>query len=289
MFDHAFSSVLSLTASRLDIPTSQLAALSGTRSSFRAECTLLRTIMCYIRYRPEQFMYEPPSPGPRPLPRLTWAVPVDVTELGVSLEAYTNQLSQQITFRLCHRFGAGALAQLPQEIVDHIIGDAHQLEKTALHSKWIKDFNCFQGRCTRGQHFVPYGVHTEDVWQNLFVDGNFSDDDEGPLHKGGYSEKEKAVMVEDFIDESEEFCDELVWELHDQAEEAWLDRVCLCNPAKVSEENIVNFSWLNNVRITSTLSRTELTMSTDLEDTVRHRGGHPSRSPFRQFQTLHEC
>jgi hypothetical protein len=232
-------------------------------------------------------MYQPPSPVLRPLPRLTWAVPVDITELGASLEAYSNQLSQQITFRLCHRFGGGALAQLPQEIVDHIISDAHQLEKIALHPKWFQEFTCFQGRCTRGQHFVPYGVHTEDVWQSLFVDGYFSDDNGGPLNEDDYSAKERAVMVEEFINEGEDPWQELVWELHDQTEESWLKRVCLCNPAKASKENMVNFTQLNNVRIMGTSSRIGLIMSPDFKDTFRHRGSHPSRSPFRQVQTLH--
>lgn len=47
------------------------------------------------------------------MPSLVWAMPVDIVELGASLEIYSAQLQQATTLRLCHRFGGGALSKLP--------------------------------------------------------------------------------------------------------------------------------------------------------------------------------
>jgi hypothetical protein len=76
--------------------------------------------MCYISWRPDDYD-EPRSPGLRPVPQLRWVIPVDIVELGASLEAMQEQHPQVTTLRLCHRFGEGALPTLPQEILDYII------------------------------------------------------------------------------------------------------------------------------------------------------------------------
>lgn len=111
--------------------------------------------MCYLNWRPEYWEFSPPSPGPRSMPRLDWAVPVDIVSLGASLEAFSNQLQQNTTLRLCHRFGDGPLSMLPQEILDQVIGEAHKVERDTLWSKWESNFMCYQDRCSRFHHLSP--------------------------------------------------------------------------------------------------------------------------------------
>ena len=137
-------------------------------------------------------------PSPRPAPRLAWAAPVDIIELGTSLEAYERQLPAVTTLRLCHRFGDGSLSQLPQEILDHVVSEVHQEDKAAIKPKWERNFACFQGRCTPAQHFEPNQIKR--IWAQNADD--ILDDEESTLEARSYTTGEKTKMVEDFINRS---------------------------------------------------------------------------------------
>jgi hypothetical protein len=169
----------------------------------------------------------PGCPLAQPLPQIEWAVPVDMTRLGASLEAYSRLETSITTLRLCHRFCQAPLSKLPQELLEHIIDEAHQAEIQETLEDWVsnQERECFQGLCKPEDHYEPYGPHTERVWQSLFG----ARDDEAVRDPTTYSEKEKVDMVVGFLSDSPTIHYDLDgWELHELRAAAWLDRVCTC-------------------------------------------------------------
>lgn len=151
--------------------------------------------MCNIHWRPD-FFDDIPEPAPRPRPQLKWVIPVDAAQLGASLEGYRDQLPAITTLRLCHRFGGGALSQLPQEILDHIVSDVHRTATAAVQLKWKQTFACFQGRCSRLYHATNSPVDDDDIWLDYFgVDDDHSDE---ALNPDDYTAEEKAEMIDDY-------------------------------------------------------------------------------------------
>lgn len=207
--------------------------------------------MCCINWRPGEYDYSPRSPGPRPLPQLKWAIPLDPVKLGASLEAFYNQLPRITTLRLCHRFSTGPLSTLPQEILDHIISKAHQLEQTDVERKWEKKFCCFQGRCTRADHLEPNMLNIENAWHLMFTYGKCGCGCEGrvggPLDPYDYTTEEKEEMVLDQINESGHYCDDRIYVAHSSKHSDWLKLVCLCKKFAAVGSDIVPFHLLQMV------------------------------------------
>jgi len=69
--------------------------------------------MCVLNFRPYDEK-EIDHPLPHGQPKLIWAIPVDMSEVGTSLEAYLETLPQATALRLCHRFRDCSLSNLPQ-------------------------------------------------------------------------------------------------------------------------------------------------------------------------------
>jgi hypothetical protein len=201
--------------------------------------------MCYTHVLPESWYDYPQSPGPRAIPRLVWATPVDIVELGSSLEAYSDQLQANTTLRLCHRFGDGLLSKLPQEILDQIISVAHRMQKHKTRFKWKQHYLCFQGRCTGAHHFKPYGPLTEEAWHYLFVDEMSSN---GKLIEkpSDYTEKQRLNILEDYLDHDD--CGHL------DRSDSWLGQVCLCKEDTDPTRKEGIFTRFNNVSCADNLS-----------------------------------
>ncbi|KAF1851796.1 uncharacterized protein K460DRAFT_41392 [Cucurbitaria berberidis CBS 394.84] len=199
--------------------------------------------MCYINWRPNDWSYSPSSPYPRPSPRLAWAAPVDILEFGASIEAYSTQLRQINTLRLCHRFRTGPLSELPQEVLDHIISSLHNMQKAATKPKWERSFACFNNTCTRGHHFPPYSKALDEAW-NLIMDDMGSED--SWTYKDDPSEEDKVSMLEDYLDGNTEIFVEWAADLHSDEQDRWLDMLCPCKSA-VPNGNEANFAQLNNI------------------------------------------
>jgi hypothetical protein len=64
--------------------------------------------MCMLNFTPFD-SEEADYPLPRGRPRLAWAVPVNMSELGASLQVIVDTVPQTSTLRLCHCFGKGLL------------------------------------------------------------------------------------------------------------------------------------------------------------------------------------
>jgi hypothetical protein len=197
--------------------------------------------MCYINWRPEELGYDAPEPGFRPSPRLVWALPVDIVELGASLESFSTQLKQNTTLRLCHRFGEGPLSKLPQEILDQVISHAHEAMKKGLRSKWNQNYMCYQGRCFRSHHYGPGDPVFEEIWS--YVAANLDGEDR-PVERD-YTEEERMVMVHEYLDDDgNDSFDDFTWEEHFEQQQAWVHQVCTCKDAKKTNSG---FGHLNEV------------------------------------------
>lgn len=201
--------------------------------------------MCRISWRPEAWEYDYPSPSPRPVPRLAWSLPVDIVELGASLEAYSSQIQQNTTLRLCHRFGHGPLSKVPQEILDQIIGHGHEAMKQSLRLKWTRNYLCFQDRCSPIDHFQPDEDIFDDIWMHLMEAGWNIGEADKDLDE--YTEEERVEMVKDYLNNcSYNPYDELQWEIHDERQDAWLNQICRCSAPTTAKPG-VGFENLNEV------------------------------------------
>ena len=206
--------------------------------------------MCHTNWKPDAYETEARTPGLRPVPQLKWVIPVDIVELGASLEARLKQRSQVKTLRLCHRFREGALSKLPQEILDYIISQTHQLEKAEILPKWYKALRCFQGRCTRGQHVYENSLQPEYLFNTMFVECWGGGYEGPPLDPQDYTEEETRDMVEDEIDENGyESWDDSVVERHWEEQDNWLDLVCQCENTAAGNQKDVRFPQLVDVSI----------------------------------------
>jgi hypothetical protein len=202
--------------------------------------------MCVINWRPDDWdMEDYPPASPRPLPRLAWAAPVDILELGSSLEAYERHLPAITALRLCHRFGEGPLSQLPQEILDRIASEVHQREKAEIKPKWEQKLACFQGICTPGQHFGPEmikGMCDNDELLYMLDKEKFSPDSES------YSKEDKARIVLEYVDTYPDEFDDCIFELHEDIQRAWLALLCTCEETSTPPKAVPDFARLNQVR-----------------------------------------
>jgi hypothetical protein len=173
---------------------------------------------------------------PRPSPRLAWAVPVDVVELGASLEAYVSAQDEIFTIQLCHRFRKGPLACLPQELLARIIEELHLSKIDENRTRWSRDFECFQNRCNHGvpAQFEAGAEITEVMWR-MFVGGD----------SGQYTAAQRADQVNN--QSADPWTEEIIWEAHGFFEKSWLRRTCLCARQVHHEEG--GFVKLNEVRV----------------------------------------
>jgi hypothetical protein len=169
--------------------------------------------------------YDPPSPGPRPSPRLAWSLPVDIVELATSLEAFSSQLAQNTSLRLCHRFGHGPLATLPQEILDQIISHAHEIMKATLRGKWEENYLCFQSRCSRYHHLQRRQPDIQNPKMAAVLFRSIRPDEK--LEE--LSDEECMMLSEELTGSEDDWdYDEMVWDTHNERKYKWLDQLCLC-------------------------------------------------------------
>lgn len=202
--------------------------------------------MCVISYHPD-IDYDSPGPTSRARPLLAWALPVDVVELGASLEAYSCQLSQITTFRLCTKLGHGPISSLPQEIIDQIIDHAQEAMKAQLRPKWNLNYLCFQGRCERAHHFTPNGRMVDSMWNYVWNEESYAWD--RPAEEViDATDEDKQEMVREYLeDNGYESYDESVYEEHRQRQDLWLDQVCRCYGKSAGSQERRSFVHLHKV------------------------------------------
>jgi hypothetical protein len=201
--------------------------------------------MCQLNDNPYDYgdLYYP-SPPARPIPRLDWAIPIDITELGASLEAYCHLKVSVKMLRLCHRFRPGPLSTLPEEVLEQIIQEAHLSRKHQSLPTWKNLYACFQGRCTLEQHFLPDDPNTEHEWLKLYAD--VSDwNEEASGNPADYTAEEKSETMKGVLINDPE----LHIQMHIDFISAWLKHTCLCKAEKdVPAGGFVRF---NDVCMTS--------------------------------------
>ncbi|KAF2130769.1 hypothetical protein P153DRAFT_395197 [Dothidotthia symphoricarpi CBS 119687] len=177
--------------------------------------------MCILNYRP----YDdegPDVPPQRAQPRLTWAIPVDMSKLGARLQAYSETMPQVTMLRLCHRFGNVALSNLPLELLERIVEALQQSVRADTWPAWRQDLRCFEGICLPEQHCEYYNEHVESMWQEIFA----ASSDEDAKSKEDYTNAQKVDMVTDSIAYDPE--SELVMKAHYDARFRWVGRTCQC-------------------------------------------------------------
>ncbi len=181
---------------------------------------------------------------PQGVPRLAWAIPVDIAELGASLEAYEETLPQANALRICHRFRDCSLSKLPQEILEQIIDEVRQLARAKTLPKWRRDFTCFQGICLVEDHFEVYEKHVEDMWRWCVYILRFTVYPGNNGHK--HTNEEKLEMVREWMQERPDlFVETCSCDLHREARKHWLNRTCSC--PRTAKSTHPGFEPLNRV------------------------------------------
>jgi hypothetical protein len=192
----------------------------------------------------------PEFPLPRGRPRLVWVIPVDMGELGASLQAISFSMPQTTTLRLCHRFRGGPLSRLPQELLEQIVDEVQQKAKAEQRPKWYQDSVCWQGTCLPEDHYSVYNDTLEKLWQKIYIEKAY-----GPTygaHIEGLKKEDKVEMVQGWIGCRPNFDDihEGLIDLHYEATSRWLDRTCLCpRDRRAVTANGGSFVPLNEVSV----------------------------------------
>jgi hypothetical protein len=185
-----------------------------------------------------------PKPPARPIPRLDWAIPINITDLGASLEAYSYLEASIRMLRLCHRFRSGPLSTLPQEVLEQIIGEAHLSRKHQSLPAWKNLYACFQGQCTFAQYYPPDDPNTEREWLEYCADVS-EWNGEASSNPADYTAEEKSEMLRAILRDDPEF----QIQMHIDSVSTWLGHTCLCKAERdVPAGGFVRF---NNVCMTS--------------------------------------
>jgi hypothetical protein len=208
--------------------------------------------MCMLNFSP--FDDDGPDyPLPRGVPRVVWAIPVSMSELGASLQGIADTLPQATTLRLCHRFRDSPFSKLPQELLDYVIEDVQRAARVDRKLEWYQDSICWQGTCLPEDHYSVYGEHVEKLWQALFIDQKPRGIDQATLKDK--SPAEKAEMVSDWIMSDPELYEMINgFDLHVEAKLRWVDRTCLCPQASPTTKESGEFVELNNVSISVSIN-----------------------------------
>jgi hypothetical protein len=202
--------------------------------------------MCMLNFRP----YDedgPDYPLPRGRPRVAWVVPINMYNLGASLQALADTAPQTTTLRLCHRFRDGPLSRLPQELLEPIITEIQRVARAKFRPEWYQDSVCWQGTCLDEDHYSVYGDHVEELWQKIYIKKQYGKTWQKKVE--GKADAEKAGMVQDWIrSDPRIFSDMDGYTLHVDARFRWLERICLClEDESLPEQTPGHFVPLNNV------------------------------------------
>jgi hypothetical protein len=189
--------------------------------------------MCHRHWLYDEIDEDSACSVPSARPRLMWAMPVSMSELGASIEAYSDTIPQTSTLRLCHRFSSKSLSRLPQEIIEQIVSEIRRCAYDEIAPGWHHDFLCFQARCTLVDHYHSYGEHTERLINCLYEEGQMD------LTKAQKVEIVREFVVEDPMPPIEDD----IFDLHDEAQGRYIRRTCLCLP----ESNPSGFGRFNKV------------------------------------------
>jgi hypothetical protein len=195
------------------------------------------------------FDEDPPDyPLPRGKPRVVWAIPVSMSELGAGLQRITDTLPQATTLRLCHRFRDSPLSKLPQELLGQVIENVQRATLVDPNIEWHQDSICWQGTCLPEDHYSVYGEHVEKLWQALFIDQKPRGIDRATLKDK--LPAEKAEMVSNRImGDPELYESEDGFSLHMDAKYRWVDRTCLCPKIHSAAKKTGEFIELSNVSL----------------------------------------
>lgn len=200
--------------------------------------------MCVLNWQPWD-NDGPDLPLPLAQPRLMWAIPVDVSELGASIEAYADTIPQVTTLRLCHRFSNGSLSKLPQEIVEQVVDEIRRTAMEVTAPVWRREFMCFQNRCTPNDHFEAYDEVVESAWFSLTDGGEYpqppglEDFDDESAYQSAYDAYWTHEKKLEFVRENLESDPELLTQIddggcHEARGESFLDRTCMCKKPRGS-------------------------------------------------------
>jgi hypothetical protein len=149
-----------------------------------------------------------------------WAMPVSMSELGASIEAYSDTIPQTNTLLLCHRFSSKSLSRLPQEIIEQIVNEIREGAYDKVAPGWHYDFSCFQSRCTPADHYHSYDEHIEDLMDSVVV-----------VDRSNLTKAQKVELVQEFVYEDPElFLENDGLDMHDEAQKRHIRRTCLCFP-----------------------------------------------------------
>lgn len=185
----------------------------------------------------------PDFPLPLAQPRLMWAIPVSMSELGASIEAYSDTIPQVTTLRLCHRFGRTSLSRLPQEIIEHVADEIRRMAYDNTAPGWNKDFKCFQNRCAPEDHYDPDEDFPDELLE-LSLDAHFC-----TMHRPDITDltsEEKVAMIRRRQSEDPVFFSGMGgYEAHFEASSDFIERTCMCYPSAQTS----GFNRFNRVSI----------------------------------------
>ncbi|THY48373.1 hypothetical protein D6C98_06761 [Aureobasidium pullulans] len=91
---------------------------------------------------------------------LVWGIPVRISDLLCSVDAFHKAIPTIQTLRLCNQFGQGEdarITKLPKELIGFIEEELlaiHRQEEECRDRGWAEKYRCFEGSCRPSQHSI---------------------------------------------------------------------------------------------------------------------------------------
>ncbi|THZ95071.1 hypothetical protein D6C88_02081 [Aureobasidium pullulans] len=89
---------------------------------------------------------------------LVWGIPVRISDLLCSVDAFHKAIPTIQTLRLCNQFGQGEdarITKLPKELIGFIEEELlaiHRQEEESRNVGWAQTYRCFEGSCRASRH-----------------------------------------------------------------------------------------------------------------------------------------
>ncbi|OBW69708.1 MAG: Exoribonuclease family protein [Aureobasidium pullulans] len=89
---------------------------------------------------------------------LVWGIPVRISDLLCSVDAFHKAIPTIQTLRLCNQFGQGEdarITKLPKELIAFIEEELlaiHRQEEESRNVGWAQTYRCFEGSCRASRH-----------------------------------------------------------------------------------------------------------------------------------------
>ncbi|THY33935.1 hypothetical protein D6D01_02126 [Aureobasidium pullulans] len=148
---------------------------------------------------------------------IVWGIPVKISNLLCSIDAFHKAIPTIQTLRLCNQSGQGEdarITKLPKELIGFIEEELlaiHRQEEESRDGGWVQNYRCFQGSCRPSQHSIEMDPSmVDDAFEELYEEHpEWRRMDEEIVHPKNFDELLQAKLDE----KGDDYFDDVSYEL----------------------------------------------------------------------------